>query len=111
MDTLTPVSEWQLNKACLILTQVEEDAHVVFTINLVLQVSDEWWFEPGHGDWCTCLEKYTLCRDGMYHKVFYAFTSFQRKTFFCSNRNKHIIPTIGQTNLSNKSNSHFERHP
>ncbi|MBA0632754.1 hypothetical protein Godav_001435, partial [Gossypium davidsonii] len=31
-------------------------------------VSDEWWCEPGHGDWCTCLEKYTLCRDGIYHK-------------------------------------------
>ncbi|GER50532.1 Guanosine-3',5'-bis(Diphosphate) 3'-pyrophosphohydrolase [Striga asiatica] len=36
--------------------------------NLYKKVSDEWWFEPGHGDWCTCLEKYTLCRDGIYHK-------------------------------------------
>ncbi|XP_038700537.1 uncharacterized protein LOC119997522 isoform X2 [Tripterygium wilfordii] len=36
---------------------------------LYKRVSDEWWCEPGHGDWCTCLEKYTLCRDGMYHKV------------------------------------------
>ncbi|WJX60128.1 GTP diphosphokinase [Trifolium repens] len=35
---------------------------------LYKKVSDEWWFEQGHGDWCTCLEKYTLCRDGMYHK-------------------------------------------
>ncbi|CAI9087056.1 OLC1v1021022C1 [Oldenlandia corymbosa var. corymbosa] len=35
---------------------------------LYKKVSDEWWFEPGHGDWCTCLEKYTLCRDGIYHK-------------------------------------------
>lgn len=35
---------------------------------LYKKVSNEWWFEPGHGDWCTCLEKYTLCRDGMYHK-------------------------------------------
>ncbi|CAL5187483.1 unnamed protein product [Lathyrus oleraceus] len=35
---------------------------------LYKKVSDEWWFEPGHGDWCTCLEKYTLCQDGMYHK-------------------------------------------
>ncbi|BAU00717.1 GTP diphosphokinase [Vigna angularis] len=35
---------------------------------LFKKVSDEWWFEPGHGDWCTCLEKYILCRDGMYHK-------------------------------------------
>ncbi|MED6204557.1 hypothetical protein PIB30_010108 [Stylosanthes scabra] len=35
---------------------------------LYRKVSNEWWFEPGHGDWCTCLEKYTLCRDGMYHK-------------------------------------------
>ncbi|KAF4398969.1 hypothetical protein G4B88_023563 [Cannabis sativa] len=26
------------------------------------QVTDEWWCEPGHGDWCTCLEKYTLSR-------------------------------------------------
>ncbi|XP_010243108.1 PREDICTED: uncharacterized protein LOC104587265 isoform X2 [Nelumbo nucifera] len=36
---------------------------------LYKKVSDQWWCEPGHGDWCTCLEKYTLCRDGMYHKV------------------------------------------
>ncbi|KAF7836513.1 GTP pyrophosphokinase [Senna tora] len=35
---------------------------------LYKKVSDEWWCEPGHGDWCTCLERYTLCRDGMYHK-------------------------------------------
>ncbi|KAK3004966.1 hypothetical protein RJ639_018408 [Escallonia herrerae] len=35
---------------------------------LYKKVSDEWWCEPGHGDWSTCLEKYTLCRDGMYHK-------------------------------------------
>ncbi|KAI7725518.1 hypothetical protein M8C21_007060, partial [Ambrosia artemisiifolia] len=35
---------------------------------LYKKVSDEWWWEPGHGDWCTCLEKYTLCRDGIYHK-------------------------------------------
>ncbi|KAA0061362.1 putative guanosine-3',5'-bis(diphosphate) 3'-pyrophosphohydrolase [Cucumis melo var. makuwa] len=35
---------------------------------LYKKVTDEWWCEPGHGDWCTCLEKYTLCRDGMYHK-------------------------------------------
>ncbi|PWA70524.1 Beta-grasp domain-containing protein [Artemisia annua] len=36
---------------------------------LYKKVSDEWWCEPGHGDWSTCLEKYTLCRDGLYHKV------------------------------------------
>ncbi|XP_024021145.1 uncharacterized protein LOC21402633 [Morus notabilis] len=35
---------------------------------LYKKVSDEWWCEPGHGDWCTCLEKYTLSRDGIYHK-------------------------------------------
>ncbi|KAL7003794.1 GTP diphosphokinase [Sarracenia purpurea var. burkii] len=35
---------------------------------LYKKVSDEWWCRPGHGDWYTCLEKYTLCRDGMYHK-------------------------------------------
>ncbi|KAA8533486.1 hypothetical protein F0562_031080 [Nyssa sinensis] len=35
---------------------------------LYKKVSDDWWCEPGHGDWCTCLEKYALCRDGMYHK-------------------------------------------
>ncbi|OMP08512.1 hypothetical protein COLO4_06399 [Corchorus olitorius] len=35
---------------------------------LFKKVSDEWWCEPGHGDWCTCLERYTLCRDGIYHK-------------------------------------------
>ncbi|KAJ6360391.1 hypothetical protein OIU77_004411 [Salix suchowensis] len=36
---------------------------------LYKKVSDEWWCEPGHGDWCTCLEKYTFCCDGIYHKV------------------------------------------
>lgn len=35
---------------------------------LYKKVSDQWWFAPGHGDWCTCLEKYTLCRDGRFHK-------------------------------------------
>ncbi|XP_052191749.1 uncharacterized protein LOC127801014 isoform X2 [Diospyros lotus] len=35
---------------------------------LYKKVTEEWWCEPGHGDWCTCLEKYTLCRDGIYHK-------------------------------------------
>ncbi|XP_021762008.1 uncharacterized protein LOC110726789 isoform X2 [Chenopodium quinoa] len=35
---------------------------------LYKKVLDEGWFEPGHGDWCTCLEKYLLCRDGLYHK-------------------------------------------
>ncbi|EPS60211.1 hypothetical protein M569_14593, partial [Genlisea aurea] len=36
--------------------------------SLYKKVSGEWWFEPGHGDWCTCLEKYTLCKDGIHHK-------------------------------------------
>ncbi|KAL8534745.1 hypothetical protein ACS0TY_010687 [Phlomoides rotata] len=36
--------------------------------NLYKKVSEQWWCEPGHGDWCTCLEKYILCRDGIYHK-------------------------------------------
>ncbi|CAI0390588.1 unnamed protein product [Linum tenue] len=35
---------------------------------LYKKVTDEWWCEPGHGDWCTFLEKFILCRDGMYHK-------------------------------------------
>eukprot|EP01018_Ginkgo_biloba_P027927 Gb_38498 [translate_table: standard] len=35
---------------------------------LYKKVSNQWWFAPGHGDWSTCLEKYTLCRDGIYHK-------------------------------------------
>ncbi|XP_042412380.1 uncharacterized protein LOC122001615 isoform X1 [Zingiber officinale] len=35
---------------------------------LYKKVSEQWWFAPGHGDWCTCLEKYTLCRDGIFHK-------------------------------------------
>lgn len=35
---------------------------------LYKKVADLWWCEPGHGDWSTCLEKYTLCRDGIYHK-------------------------------------------
>ncbi|KAL1565462.1 GTP diphosphokinase [Salvia divinorum] len=36
--------------------------------DLFKKVSDQWWCAPGHGDWCTNLEKYTLCRDGIYHK-------------------------------------------
>lgn len=35
---------------------------------LYKKVADQWWFAPGHGDWSICLEKYTLCRDGLYHK-------------------------------------------
>ncbi|KAM3243065.1 hypothetical protein ACQJBY_055191 [Aegilops geniculata] len=32
------------------------------------KVTEKWWCAPGHGDWSTNLEKYTLCRDGIYHK-------------------------------------------
>ncbi|KAG2409638.1 GTP diphosphokinase [Vigna angularis] len=46
-----------------VIISVENDER-----ELLVAVSDEWWFEPGHGDWCTCLEKYILCQDGMYHK-------------------------------------------
>ncbi|XP_043695137.1 probable GTP diphosphokinase RSH2, chloroplastic isoform X5 [Telopea speciosissima] len=46
----------------------EFDDYIVNPKDSGYQVSDQWWCEPGHGDWCTCLEKYTLCRDGMYHK-------------------------------------------
>lgn len=35
---------------------------------LYKKVSNQWWFGPGHGDWSTILEKYVLCRDGIYHK-------------------------------------------
>ncbi|KAK1305503.1 hypothetical protein QJS10_CPA10g01369 [Acorus calamus] len=35
---------------------------------LYKKVSDQWWCAPGHGDWSTCLERYTLCRDGIFHK-------------------------------------------
>lgn len=35
---------------------------------LYKKVSNQWWFKPGHGDWSTILEKYVLCRDGIYHK-------------------------------------------
>eukprot|EP00850_Spirogloea_muscicola_P021515 SM000252S09067 [mRNA] locus=s252:102630:108989:+ [translate_table: standard] len=35
---------------------------------LYKKVKDLWWNAPGHGDWSTCLEKYTLCKDGIYHK-------------------------------------------
>lgn len=35
---------------------------------LYKKVLDQWWFAPGHGDWSTWLEKYTLCSDGIYHK-------------------------------------------
>ncbi|KAH9305587.1 hypothetical protein KI387_009991, partial [Taxus chinensis] len=35
---------------------------------LYKKVSKKWWFAPGHGDWSTFLEKYVLCRDGIYHK-------------------------------------------
>lgn len=52
-------------------------------INFAHQVSDEWWCEPGHGDWCTCLERYTLCRDGIYHKVHLAFKHALIEEFTC----------------------------
>lgn len=32
------------------------------------KVSEKWWCAPGHGDWSTNLEKYTLCQDGIFHK-------------------------------------------
>ncbi|XP_024538445.1 uncharacterized protein LOC9657573 isoform X1 [Selaginella moellendorffii] len=32
------------------------------------KVAKSWWFAPGHGDWDTCLEKYVLCGDHIYHK-------------------------------------------
>ncbi|KAI4962608.1 hypothetical protein ZWY2020_028746 [Hordeum vulgare] len=32
------------------------------------KVTEKWWCAPGHGDWSTNLEKYILCRDGIYHK-------------------------------------------
>ncbi|GLJ10884.1 hypothetical protein SUGI_0137250 [Cryptomeria japonica] len=35
---------------------------------LYKKVSEKWWFAPGHGDWSTFIEKYVLCRDGIYHK-------------------------------------------
>lgn len=35
---------------------------------LYKKISSQWWFAPGHGDWCTCLEKYALCQDGIFHK-------------------------------------------
>ncbi|GAQ89927.1 guanosine polyphosphate pyrophosphohydrolase/synthase [Klebsormidium nitens] len=31
-------------------------------------VGDKKWTLPGHGDWTHCLERYTLCSDGIYHK-------------------------------------------
>ncbi|XP_031285960.1 uncharacterized protein LOC116144645 isoform X2 [Pistacia vera] len=60
---------------------------------LFKKVSDEWWREPGHGDWCTCLEKYTLCRDGMYHRQ----DQFQR-----------LLPTFIQvTHLTEQEESEY----
>eukprot|EP00897_Mesotaenium_endlicherianum_P008878 jgi/Mesen1/8018/ME000426S07172 len=35
---------------------------------LYTKVAARWWNAPGHGDWSTCLEKYTLCSDNIYHK-------------------------------------------
>ncbi|MCO5595543.1 hypothetical protein L7F22_049588 [Adiantum nelumboides] len=35
---------------------------------LYKKVTNRWWFAPGHGDWSTWLEQYTLCSDGIYHK-------------------------------------------
>lgn len=32
------------------------------------KVSEKWWCAPGHGDWSTNLERYTLCQDGIFHK-------------------------------------------
>ena len=36
---------------------------------LYARVGATWWNSPGHGDWSTFLERYSLCRDGIYHKV------------------------------------------
>ncbi|KAG2653248.1 hypothetical protein PVAP13_1NG440500 [Panicum virgatum] len=33
-----------------------------------VNVSEKWWCAPGHGDWSTNLERYTLCQDGIFHK-------------------------------------------
>ncbi|GJP50829.1 hypothetical protein CLOM_g9986 [Closterium sp. NIES-68] len=38
-------------------------------VRLFARVKDTWWNSPGHGDWSTVLEKYSLCSDGIYHKV------------------------------------------
>lgn len=35
---------------------------------LLHKVQSQWWNAPGHGDWSTCMEHYTLCKDGIYHK-------------------------------------------
>ncbi|KAJ3680683.1 hypothetical protein LUZ60_016961 [Juncus effusus] len=35
---------------------------------LYKKVSEKWWCAPGHGDWSTNLEKYTLCQDSIFHK-------------------------------------------
>ncbi|CAD6242839.1 unnamed protein product [Miscanthus lutarioriparius] len=35
---------------------------------LIVAVSEKWWCAPGHGDWSTNLERYTLCQDGIFHK-------------------------------------------
>lgn len=36
---------------------------------LLRKVQERWWHSPGHGDWSTLLETYTLCTDGIFHKV------------------------------------------
>ncbi|KAI3708379.1 hypothetical protein L2E82_37547 [Cichorium intybus] len=38
------------------------------TEHLLLKENAGKLMQDWHGDWCICLEKYTLCRDGMYHK-------------------------------------------
>ncbi|KAL6911780.1 hypothetical protein ACP4OV_000585 [Aristida adscensionis] len=35
---------------------------------LYKKVSEKWWCAPGHGDWSTNIERYTLCQDGIFHK-------------------------------------------
>uniref|UniRef100_A0A0D9VJU6 GTP diphosphokinase n=1 Tax=Leersia perrieri TaxID=77586 RepID=A0A0D9VJU6_9ORYZ len=49
-------------RSCFLLKRWETYARVY------KKVSEKWWCAPGHGDWSTNLEKYTLCQDGMFHK-------------------------------------------
>ncbi|KAK9102846.1 hypothetical protein Sjap_020100 [Stephania japonica] len=62
--------------------------------SLYKKVSDQWWFAPGHGDWCTCLEKYVLCKDGIYHKVLLLRTMLQWE--------EQVLSEAGLTTVNNE---------
>ena len=41
----------------------------VLCSDLAAYVEAKNWWQPGHGDLQACLEAYTLCADGSYHRI------------------------------------------